>query len=710
MRRIRQIVLASAGVAALGVPAAAQAAPEGGLRLAALETVTIAATRNPTSALDYAGMVDVVTPDDIAAAIPSTVSDLVKDMPNVQFVGGPRRTGESPVIRGLGGEDVLIMIDGVRQSWTSGHDGRFFLDPALLSSMEVVRGPASALYGSGALGGVMSLRTADASDFLAPGQSFGARASMGYQDVDGEFLRTLTGYTHVGGFDFIGSLGGRSSGDIRLGSGAELAADDDILTGFAKAGYDFGNGLTAKLTYQGFKDDAVEPANGTGLSIGTPVNKTVVSQQFSGQLDWKPASLGLVDLHLTPYYVRGSVEEVDPVTGERTLREIKTTGLSLDNRTAFSFANVSGLFTFGGEWYEDDQTGSDSTSSNGSRAGVPDGNDSFWGLFAQIEANIDRPLGAPGKLTLVPAIRTDSFSTSSTGNPDTNKTAVSPKFAATYAPLDWLFLFGNVGQAFRAPGINNLYLSGIHFTVPHPILPGVAVANSFQPNPNLKPETSRYWEAGAGVSFADLLSPGDSFTAKASYWEQSVDDYINLSIFIPPSFYTPACFAPPFTVGCNVGTASAQNVDAQLSGAELEAAYDTDRFRLEVDYGTMTGHERGTPYDLNSLMPDIVSFVATLKLPEAEAFLNARVTAATSFERSYNPVSNDPPGETRDGYTLLDLYATWAPRQILGGRLKGLRIDFGVDNVTGEDYEPYAAGVGAPGRNVKLLASYTLGW
>jgi hemoglobin/transferrin/lactoferrin receptor protein len=707
---IRQLALGTAAASAMVAGAVAQSASDRPVQLASLESVTVTATRNPTSAFSYSGMVDVLTPDDIAVTIPSTISDLVKDMPNVQFSGGPRRTGEGPAIRGLGGEDVLILVDGVRQSWTSGHDGRFFLDPALLASAEVVRGPASALYGSGALGGVMAFRTADAADLLAPNQMFGARASFGYQDANEEFLRTVSGFANINGIDFIGSIGQRSSGNIRLGSGAELAADDDILTGFAKAGYDFGDGLSAKVTYQGFQNDVVEPNNGTGLSSGDPVNKTVVSQQISGQINWKPAAFGFVDLHLTPYHVKGSVEEVEPDTGRRELREITTTGLSLDNRTAFAFADVKGLFTFGGEWYEDDQVGSDSAATNGSRAGVPNGSDSFWGLFAQIEAEIDRPLGAPGKLTLVPAIRYDSFSTSSVGNPDTSRDSLSPKFAATYAPVDWLFLFGNVGKAFRAPGINNLYLSGVHFSVPHPILSGVSVANTFQANPNLKPETSTYWEAGAGLSFADVLMAGDTLSGKASYWEQSVDDYINLVVSVPSTFYTSACFRPPFTVGCNVGTASASNVNAQLSGAELEAAYDSERFRLEVNYGTMAGGERGTLYDLSSLMPDTVTTILTLKTPELESSLNARITAAASLNKIYNPASHDPKSEARDGYTLLDLYASWTPHRLLGGALSGLRIDFGIDNVTDESYQPYLSGVEATGRNVKVLASYSIGW
>jgi outer membrane receptor protein involved in Fe transport len=66
-------------------------------------------------------------------------------------------------------------------------------------------------------------------------------------------------------------------------------------------------------------------------------------------------------------------------------------------------------------------------------------------LRAANQRHRDHRLGAPGKLTLIPAIRYGSYSTSSSSYPDTNNTAVSPKFAVTYAPLDWFFIFGNVG-------------------------------------------------------------------------------------------------------------------------------------------------------------------------------------------------------------------------------------------------------------------------
>jgi hemoglobin/transferrin/lactoferrin receptor protein len=110
-------------------------------------------------------------------------------------------------------------------------------------------------------------------------------------------------------------------------------------------------------------------------------------------------------------------------------------------------------------------------------------------------------------------------------------------------------------------------------------------------------------------------------------------------------------------------------------------------------------------------MPNIASAVATLKIPEADANLNARVTMAGRFNKNYDPTSNDPSSESRAGYTVVDLFATWTPGDhMLNGRLHGLRLDAGVDNVTDRDYQPYQAGVSAPGRNFKVLASYTLAW
>jgi hemoglobin/transferrin/lactoferrin receptor protein len=721
---LRQIVLGSTCAVMLTVPAFADdattppeprtsdvQAPADTGEKADAEKVTIYGTKNPRAAQTYPGMVDVLTQDQIQAAVPSSPSDLVKDMPNVEFGGGPRRTGETPVIRGLGGQDVLVLVDGVRQSWTSGHDGRFFIDPALLVGVEVIRGPASALYGSGPLGGIMGFRTADASDLLEDGATAGLRGVLGYQDVNGEFLRALTGYTHQGDVDFIASIGERTSGDIRLGSGIDLDSDDDIVNGFAKLGFTPSEQFQIKLSYQTFQNDAVEPDNGQGLSTGTPLNKSIESTQYSAEIRWAPTPL--VDIHFVPYHIEGSVEEVDPISGDALIRDIETTGFSIDNRTPFSLGSLNGLVTIGGEWYGDEQVGRDTGVPSGVRSGVPSGDDTFWGVFAQIEASIDGPLG---ELTLIPGIRYDAYEATSTGNPDKEETAVSPKIAATYQPVDWFFVFGNAGKAFRAPGINELYLSGVHFTLPHPCdlfgLPGCPppftlpfVVNTFVPNPNLDPETSKYWEAGAGLDFDDVIASGDVLRFKGSYWHQDVDDFINLAVFAGPSAQ---CFFPPF-LPCNFGTATANNVDAELKGTELEARYDSNRVRIQLGYGTIEGKERNANFDLTSLPPDRFTASFTLKLPEIDARIGVRGEFADDFSKRYNPITSDPSLEVRDSYSILDVFATWEPGEdVLNGALNGLRLDAGVDNVTDEDYERAFQGVSEPGANFKFTVAYTV--
>lgn len=134
----------------------------------ALGPITVTATRNPIDSFTYPGVVTVIDREEILQRAASTRDDLLDQVPGITFFSGPRRTGEIPSIRGFSGENVVILLDGARQNLNSAHDGRFFIDPDLLESVEVLRGPASSLYGSGAVGGVLSFRTVNAKDLLEP--------------------------------------------------------------------------------------------------------------------------------------------------------------------------------------------------------------------------------------------------------------------------------------------------------------------------------------------------------------------------------------------------------------------------------------------------------------------------------------------------------------------------------------------------------------
>ncbi len=305
-----------------------------------LDTISVTATRNPIKAFEYPGMVSVIGREGIQTRQPSTPDDILKFVPNVEFTGGPRRTGETPSIRGFSGPDVIVMFDGARQNFGSAHDGRFFIDPSLLKSVEVLRGPASSLYGSGGTGGIIEFRTMGAADFLAPGETVGATISGGYQTVNRERLGTLTGYARpVDGLDFVGSVTKRDSGSIELGDGNELTnTDDNIIAGFAKAGFKFADHHLIEGLFISFNNDAEEPNNGQGAGESDSVDKDIRSNTFRAAYSYNNSADNLFDLDLVTYYTDFQADElrldvlgVGPI-GELLKRDVNTTGVRLDNR------------------------------------------------------------------------------------------------------------------------------------------------------------------------------------------------------------------------------------------------------------------------------------------------------------------------------------------------------------------------------------------
>lgn len=678
------------------------------------DAVTVYATSNPLPVFDYPGQVTVISRDTLELIQPSAMSDLLRDVPGVEFSGGPRRTGEIPSIRGLGRENVLILLDGARQSFISAHDGRFFLDPELVRTVEVVRGPASALYGSGAVGGVLAFETVTAADLLREGEAFGGRVRSGYQSVNEEWLTSLTLYGRQGGLDGLASFGLRNSGDISLASGADLPSDDEITTGLIKLGYQVSDALSVDLAWQKFSNSAVEPNNGQGTgstgdaTLDRDVNKDVSSETWRAGLAFNPASR-LIDARLTVYNAVTGVDELDASISRRTLREIETNGVGLRNASRFDLAGIEATLTVGGDWYEDKQVGTDTAADGGIRGGVPNGSAEFTGIFAQLEAEVVRPFGLPGRLIVIPGVRHDAFESVSDLSPEkSSDSQVSPRLGASYAPADWLRVFASYSEGFRAPSLNELYLDGVHFPVPHPVLFNPAtgqfvfVNNNFVPNPDLKPESSETVEVGLGLDFSDIAARGDRFQGKISYFESDVSDLINLTVDFS---YDPTCFIAPAFFPCTAGTTNSANIDgAKLKGWEAEASYEAPRWYARLSASTLEGRNTATGEDIGTLTPDRLALDLGLKLTEWNTRLGTRIQAADEFER--RGLSGDSLAivERRPGYVVLDLYASWRP-----DFLEGLRIDAGIDNIFDHKYERVFEGVSEPGRNFKIAMSWQFG-
>ncbi|GAB4175592.1 MAG: TonB-dependent hemoglobin/transferrin/lactoferrin family receptor [Wenzhouxiangellaceae bacterium] len=139
---------------------------------ATLSPVTVVATRQPRDLSEVAGTVTVIDRDRIERDVALDLQDLVRYEPGVEVDGGGTRFGFGGFrIRGLGGNRTAMVIDNVPVSerfkvGNFADTGRGLLELGLVGRVEILRGPASTIYGSDALGGVVAVSLVDADDLL----------------------------------------------------------------------------------------------------------------------------------------------------------------------------------------------------------------------------------------------------------------------------------------------------------------------------------------------------------------------------------------------------------------------------------------------------------------------------------------------------------------------------------------------------------------
>jgi len=142
----------------------------------ALEEIVVTATRQQRRAEDSLASVEVISREDIERAGHSSLVELLQATPGVQVTanGGPG-SNSSVYIRGSEARHTLLLVDGVRIGSASSGTATFEAIPlAMIERIEILRGPASALYGSEAIGGVVQI-------FTRRGQrGFQPEVSVGY--------------------------------------------------------------------------------------------------------------------------------------------------------------------------------------------------------------------------------------------------------------------------------------------------------------------------------------------------------------------------------------------------------------------------------------------------------------------------------------------------------------------------------------------------
>ena len=208
---------------------------------------------------------------------------------NVSELGGASGSQSAIYIRGAGGNQTLFLIDGIRmnaEDWTS--DYRNFLGASGLAGLdrvEILRGPQSTLYGSAAMGGVISLETAR-----------GRGPAAGHVAVDGGSFNTLGASIAAAGSAPVATQLTSASQTLSYSAALTTAYtenDRDFnlsrqLSGSTRIEYQIASRLAAGFTYRGLRSRYKEPGPTHDLTQAGLLDLNIdIATLYAA---WKPAA------------------------------------------------------------------------------------------------------------------------------------------------------------------------------------------------------------------------------------------------------------------------------------------------------------------------------------------------------------------------------------------------------------------------------------
>lgn len=666
----RLVIVSSLVIAA--IPMHSQARDNGQLS----EITITAAKEDATQSTSQSMRVKKVGQEEVAQQQATSVPQLVNNLANVTAVGGPRENAQEVNIRGLDHNRVLQLVDGVRQNFVSGHRPTYFLDPALIKDIELQKGPSSAIWGSGAIGGVISQNTIHARDLLDTGDTFGGFVRQGYQSNNDLWLTTAALAGRYENMDLLVSSYYRDGNEVELGDGNNLENSADRDKGvLAKLDWFIDDSQSSTFTYRrGYSEGGVPVDGSTNANTSNfLVDRETQVDQASIDYYLNPDN-SLIDTKLTLYWTRTQIDDPHITDARVDTTEMNTYGINLNNESHFK--NLAVLYGFDG--YQDKFEGA---RSGENRPIIPDATTDVWGAFTTVHI----PLAERWKAEI--GARYDYFATEAKNlNTSRSDNALSPSAALIWEATPKLNVSVRYDQAFRAPTAEELYQSGTHFC----IIPGMpGGCNTFIANPNLKPEESENIEFLADYTFDKVFTDSDSLKVSANVFHNDVDNFIDQEVENP--VFTPF----PFSI--DAGNTTYNNVDkAEIQGFELEASYAFGTLNSTVSYGQSRGQNEKTGEALATIPAD--KWVWQLNKAWLQNSLKTGVTLTRVESQKHLAI-----GETNeyDHYTLVDLYASWTPQSA-----KDVTVDLTVNNLTDQYYRVANQQLYMPGKDIRLGIKY----
>lgn len=617
-----------------------------------LDAITVTATRSPEPAYGALSPSSVWTSGELQPLQPDGVAEILDLVPSVNTQTTPSDPGAAVSIRGL--QDfgrVNVMVDGARQNFQkSGHgaNGTFYFDTEMLRAVDVTRGPSATIYGSGAIGGVVSFTTLEADDVLDDDETVAVRLKSTLETnapsamVHGEAAARLGDSV-----DVVGAGTWRDAGDYEAGGGETINAAQDLLSGLAKARFrptDAHDVTLSALHYDSSFDNAlVDTASSNAVS-----DTYTLGYRYTPDNAW-------ADLTAKTYYTTTSLTHEDRKAKETY--EIGTVGLDLFNTSRFETGRIAHAVTYGVDVFHDTVETSDPDGSSGDL--TPSGERVVYGAYIQDSAEVT------DWLEVIGALRYDGYRLSGSGMVNEGS-RLSPKLTVGITPFDPVTFYATYAEGYRAPSITETLIDGFH---PPPVSTG-----RFIPNPDLQPEVAHSLEGGINLRQDGLLGPDDQLRVKLGAFRNRVDNYIEqvFEIFPIPGGY------------------QYQNVaEATLEGVELEAGYDAGFAFATLSGQVMRGVDESTPEELASVPPDRVVAILGFRAFDRALEAGTKVTAVAAKDGA------EQLGLVGDAYQVVDLFAAWQISEDASANLT-------LSNIFDRRYTQYPNGSPSPGFNAKV--------
>ena len=722
-RDCTSLVILSLAVAA---PLAAADTPEPSspdLPSAAIEEIVVVAHKHARARRDVAATVSVFDSGDFRFELGNSIADAFRYTPGIDYeAAGTRFGAESINIRGISGNRVAILVDGVPVSdqfnvGNFSNASRDLVSAGFVDQIEVLHGPASALYGSSAIGGVVAMQTIGAHGIAAQngqgGRLFsnwrGGDSSLqgtALQGFAGERLSLLAGYSGRRGEEY----------DAAAVDTTIDTRDAESQAGLLKLALDdrYGNTLRAMLyARRGEVRSSLASMLGTGrfrsntaLAGDDEHASTLASIEYRFDSDARLVDGGVI----RGYAQRASIEQRTyderglarrPVAIDRFFSfEQAMQGLEINLDKELAAGRAVHRLGFGLEYRgretEEYRDGLETGLEDGQVSNVllgevfplrdfPISTTTEWGAYVEDSVSI-------GRWSLIAALRWDDYDMRPEVDPmyaedypfaapvDISESEVSPKLGLIYRLADSTEVFVQYAHGFRAPPYQDANLS-----LELPLFNIRAV-----PNPDLASERSRGFDAG-------LRWRGAASSARVSLFRTAYEDFIETRVRIG----TDPDSGRILFQSQNIREAVIEGLEA---GTTIALSGVADGLTIDAALFVARSENRDNGEPLNSVGPP--QAVAGVSWQSADARWKASLRGTFTDGWSERDTSAGPLFEP-PGSAVFDVHVAWRPSQ-------RMTLRAGIRNLTDRVYwswtevgglapdDPVIPYLSRPGRNLSL--------